>query len=232
MGEGNHDGGQHYRDGAAVSRIQEFDFSVDVLAPLLWQYNEAANLESLLTQKQVWYTQHQTQFWADWYRDVFDLRTANDFGLSVWAILLGVPLEVSLAPSLGKPTFGFGVNNKNFGRGNFSSRSTGLAGLTREQKRLVLRLRYYQLVSRGTVPEINRFLNSLFGYRQAYVLDGGNMELVYVFTFVPDSQLQFVLEQYDLLPRPAGVGVRYIVSTRQVFGFGETNQNFGNGTFA
>ena len=63
--------------------IQQIDYTVNVLRPLLWQYNQADNLRGLLELKQVFYDREQRDFWQNWYRDVFDLRTANDFGLTV-----------------------------------------------------------------------------------------------------------------------------------------------------
>lgn len=215
-----------------MARRQEFDFSVDLLRVVLWQYNNTPNLQSIITQKQQWYIDNQTEFWSDWMVDVFDLRTANDFGLSVWAIILDLPLVATLPPSdLDKPTWGFSNNNENFGNGNFSSKTSTSAGLTLEQRRIALRLRYIQLVSRGTIPEINEFMNLIFGERRVYALDPNDMSITYVFTFQPDSSLSLVLESFDLLPRPSGVRLRTIVATRPVFGFGSFNLNFDNGNF-
>ena len=47
--------------------IQQFDYSVDVLNVVLWQYNEAKNLLSLLNDKQAWLDVNQTAFWENWY---------------------------------------------------------------------------------------------------------------------------------------------------------------------
>lgn len=220
--------------------IEQFDFSVDVLSALLWRQNEASALQSLLQSKQDWYAANHEQFWTDWITNVFNLDTANEFGLSVWAQILGVPLTLIVAPNSG-PQFGFGVisggtwtNNHryNFGHGNFGASQAGV-GLTLDQKRILLKLQYYKLISRCTVPEINARIKAILGqYGNVYVLDGNNMEYVtYVFGFAPNSALQFILENFDVLPRPAAVGVRYIVSTRPAFGFGSSNQNFNHGTF-
>jgi hypothetical protein len=65
------------------------------------------------------------------------------------------------------------------------------------------------------------------------VLDPHDMTyVVYVFTFQPTPGLTFVLDTYDLLPRPAGVGARRIVVTRPSFGFGQHHTNFGHATFS
>ena len=218
-----------------MSTVQDFDFSVDVLRALLWQHNKAERLESLLTQKSAWYSENQSDFWANWTRDVFDLRTANAFGCQVWAAILGLKLTIPTSPTNpDAPAFAFGTLRQNFGRGNFGQSGSGSVSLTVEQQRLVLRLRYFQLISRCTVPEINRFMALIFGdLGRVYVQDLNNMEhVVYVFDFTPGSQLTFIFEQYDLLPRPAAVGVSTIVIARPVFGFGALNQNFENGNFA
>lgn len=216
-----------------MSKIQAFDYSVDLLRAILWQYNDAERLQALLDAKQSWYNDNQTAFWTDWYRDVFNLQTANDFGLSVWAIILDIPIVVTVEPSdPGKPTWGYGQYHKNYNNGNFSRRTPGAVHLTTEQSRTVLRMRYFQLTSRGTVPEINAFLDILFGdLGGAYVIDALDMSMIYVFLFALPSQLQFVFERYDILPRPAAVGVSYLSLPAIPWGFDEYNENFDNGNF-
>lgn len=99
-------------------RVQEFDYAVDILQAILWQYNDATNLLSILNQKQDWYDDYQTKFWDNgsetthcwidtttglevctdiprgWRENVFDLANADLFGLAVWSIILDVPLFV------------------------------------------------------------------------------------------------------------------------------------------
>lgn len=212
---------------------QQLDFSVNVLRALLWQYNAAENLQGILQAKQDWYDENQTAFWSDWITNVFDLRTANDFGLTVWSILLGVPLSITLAPDyLDKRVFGYGQYHKNFASSNYGNKTQTEVVLTQAQKRIVIQLRYYQLVSRGTVPQTNKFLASVFSdFGPAYVLDGLNMEIDYTFGFSLPAQLQFVLTHYDILPRPAGVGVSYRVITRDTFGYGPFHKNYTRGNF-
>lgn len=212
-------------------RIQAFDYSVNLLQALLWQYNDATRLQSLLEQKQEWYNAEYSEFWTDWYRDVFDLRTANDFGLSVWAVILNIPLTITSGGVPSANLWGFGPFRKNFNRGNFAPSTSGIK-LTTAQRRLVLQLRYFQLVTRGAIPEINAFMNYVFApFGQVYALDGLDMTMDYVFTFTPPSQLRYVLEAFDVLPRPAGVRVNFTVLIRDTFGFGPYHRNFNRGTF-
>lgn len=214
-------------------RVQTFDFSVDLLKSLLWQHDNADGLKTLIQRKQDWYNVNQKDFWENWFHDVFDLDTANDFGLAVWARILNVPLQVNVEADVSRPAFGFGVNHQNFNNGSFARLRAGDIPLTTEQKRLVLKLRYFQLISRGAVPEINEWLAELFRDQgKVFVIDSNDMTFAtYFFEFRPDSQLSFVLEKYDLLPRPAGVGIKYQVQIPPSFGFGQNHLNFNNGNF-
>lgn len=189
-----------------MTDIQAFDFNVNLLQAILWQYNEATALQSILQQKSDWYSINQTQFWQDWYDNVFNLQTADDFGLQVWAIILDLPLlVVQSPPDSPVVAWGFEDTHKNFEHGNFFSTGGDAIQLTREQARIALRLRYFQMTTNATVPQINRILKILFGDGQAYVVDNEDMTIEYVFTFTPSAKLNFVLQKYDLLPRPAGV---------------------------
>ena len=215
-----------------TTQIQQFDFSVDCLRALLWQHNDAARLEALIRAKSEWYAAEHSTFWSDWLVDVFDLRTANDFGCAVWATILDIPIALtSKGDYPNKPIFGFGQYREGFAQGNFASTNSVI--LTLEQKRLVLQLRYFQLTTRGTVPEINAFFKFVFSsLGLAYVNDGYQMNARYVFAFPLSSSLETVLTEYDLLPRPAGVAIDYvIVGEADGFGFGRYHETFTNGNF-
>lgn len=215
-----------------MSTVQTFNPSINLREAILWQYESAEKIKELTDARQAWIEKHHTDFWNAWYRDVFNIATANDFGLAIWGRILNVPLGVTNEGQPGKIPFGFGAFNKNFNNGNFAQAAGSTQNLTTEQKRLVIRLRYFQLTSRCTVPEINEFLALAFGDQgDAYVLDPQDMTYaVYVFGFQVDSSLRFILEKFELLPRPSTIGVEWVQSTRPVFGFGPYNLNFNNGT--
>lgn len=218
------------------NKIQEFQFSVDLLRAILWQYNVAENLQGILERKKDWYVINHEQFWSDWYRDVFNMDTANSFGLSVWAIILGIPLVVtSDTPNPNKPTWGFTATHKNFNNGNFQHHFGDEITLTTEQKRMVLKLRYFYLVSRGTIPEMNKVIKYVFGSRGGgYVIDNYDMSTIAViFDFKPNESIRFVMDKYSIFPRPAGVGLKYEFrnTNRKVFAFGDERNNFRKGNF-
>lgn len=212
-----------------MSKIQGFDFNVDLLRALLWQYEDATALQSILSSKSDWHNSNQTQFWEDWRRDVFDLTTANEFGLVVWAIILDMPLNYELPGTGARGVFGFGEFNLNFERGNFGRDASGTQALTVGQKRLVLRLRYFQLISDGTIPHTNFVLKTVFG--QGYVIDRLDMTMTYVFPSGLASEVRAVLQEFDLLPRPAAVMIDLEINPGGAFGFAPHYQNFENGSF-
>ncbi len=231
-----------------MSTIQLYDASVDILTSLLWQSNQAVNLTALLQAKQDWYDENHVEFWNNWCVDVFDLRTANEFGLSVWAVILDLPLfgDDEVSPT-DYPAFGFGNITgtpssspiQNFYDpgtsgsvgGNFATDARGAFGIDVEKKRILLRLRYFQLVTRGTQLEVNTFLNYLFGPNQIYMLDGLDMTITYVFLGALARSMQSLFEIFDVLPRLTGVEVNFVDAELIAFGFAPPNTNFDNGSF-
>ena len=218
--------------------IQQFDFSVDLLRAILWQYTDATNLQSILNQKDAWYLQNQTQFWENWYDDVFNLATANDFGLAVWSIILNQPIYINSGPALSQAgIFGLGSYNQNLGNGNFGSQNGTTYQFSTPIARLLLQLRYFQLTSSGTVPEINRMLKYLFeSYGLVYLVDDLDMTQRYLFFFTIPSEMLLMLTSFDILPRPAAV--QSIIQQQSVVSFGLgpyngnlTNSNFFNGEY-
>ncbi len=212
--------------------IQQLDFSTNLLRAILWQYDNATRLKALLNSKKAYYDAEHTQFWTDWMRDVFDLRTANAFGLTVWSIILGQPIIFNNVPAPGQPAWGVGSFHRNFGRGNFASGRMSYA-LSLESARVILRLRYYKLIGTVTVPAINRALKDVFfaNYGKAYLTDVGKMTQMYTFTFVPPADMQFAFTNFDVLPRPSTVGSTWRIVVEQPWAFGPTRQNFGHANF-
>lgn len=213
---------------------QTFDFHSDLLRAVLWQYEEAGNIQALARYKAAWFEHHNSEFWRQWYADVFNIDTANDFGLSVWAKILNIPLGIDVPPSdIKKTGFGFGKSKANFAS-NFRRNNDYTLTLTTEQKRLLIRMRYFNITTRPSVTNINEFMRKYFGNKSGsvFVLDPLDMTyVIYVFNYNPDERLRLLLDNFDMLPRPSGVGVKYRIVTRPTYGFGEEHLNFNNGNF-
>lgn len=226
-----------------TNTIQQFDYTADLAAVILWQYNKATNFQSLVYSNQVWFNTYQTQFWIDWYNQVFYLYNPvpdsfSDYGALIWSIILNIPLQLDVQPDeAGKTIFLFD-QAYNFDNGVFSYGGHSIA-LTPAAQLLILKLRYFQLNNRGAIPQINAFMQNVFtgfeGYDgTVYAIDGLNMTMEYIFTRPLPPLLTQILKMFDLLPRPAGVQLTIVVDPGSYFLFDATSgngQNFDNGPF-
>lgn len=156
-------------------------FDGDITRCLKWMQQNAPAIQSIVNQKAQWYDNYNTQFWEQWQKNVFDLRTANNFGLMVWCIILGVPSGgLGLYPNVA--AFAFGKERQNFiGDSSVSDPSTGGnfygAGTTAvgsiEEIRKLLQLRYVSLTSRGNIAQTNRMLKYIFNKGQDWDFSAG-----------------------------------------------------------
>jgi hypothetical protein len=225
-----------------MATIRTFDFSLNLLRAILWQYNDAENQQALLTAKESWYTTNQQEFWENWITDVFDLRTCNEFGLVVWAIILGIPLSYIIPPQPNDTTpWGFDTYNPtNFLFYNFSADAATPVEFTLEERRLILQLRYRQITNRPTVPNLNKILYDLLvpNYGPMIAIDAGNMVQRISTSRALPANILTILTELDILPRGAGVLLEVVVAGGNYFGFGSetafpnTNQNFNNGALS
>lgn len=218
-------------------KIKEPVIVIDSAQALLWQYNQAARLESLVLQKQKWIDENVTISIQEWYNFVFNLEAAHEIGLYVWSIILNLPLYSTLTPSpSGYPAFGFSAFAFNFfgdpsdptpAGSNFAVGSGGaISGLTIKEQRQLLQMRYFQLITNGSVTEINRALAWVFGEGAAYVIDNLDMTMTYLFNNNPSPSLINAMEQLDVLPRPAAVELDIIIGFTYSFGFANFGTNF------
>ena len=61
---------------------------------VLWQYDRAVRLLSILKHMHVLYFCAVEQFWRFWENRVLSIDTCSDFGLSLWGMFIGVPPPV------------------------------------------------------------------------------------------------------------------------------------------
>ncbi len=91
--------------------MEQYDTSI--VRPLKWLHNNAPRLQSIIKQKANWYNRYHNQFWTNWEQTVFDIRTANAFGLTIWCIILGLPPSLfNFAPI--QNAFAYGPERDNF----------------------------------------------------------------------------------------------------------------------
>lgn len=193
-----------------AEQVLNINPNIDLKQCLLWQYQNSPALKSLILSKEQWYQTHQAQFWQDWYDNVFNLDTANDFGLSVWGQIL------------------------NFSR-NVKAKDGSLHYLTTEQYRLILKGQLVKFGMGATAPEINRWLSVVFsGKTSAFCLDSYDMTAIpFILLSVPTPEISWLLGNIDFFPRPAGVGYQIRIVPNDTFGFyGSGLRPFDQGVFA
>lgn len=193
-----------------AENILNIDPTIDLKQCLLWQYQNSEKLKSLILSKEEWYQTHQAQFWQEWYDNVFNIETANDFGLSVWGEIL------------------------DFSR-NVTAKDGSRHYLTTEQYRLILKGQILRFGMGATAPEINNWLATVFaGKGNAYCLDSYDMTAIpFVFRAHPSDEIKWLLGNIDFFPRPAGVGYHVRLVPNTVFGFnGSGLQPFNQGVFS
>ena len=171
-----------------MSYTQTFDFNSNLMSNLLWQDDYPENIKGLMQKKEDWYQENLTDAFDNWIRDVFNIKTANRFGLVVWGIILGIqilPVQDVVIP------FGFDQYNKNFENSNFLyivGGSTGL--LTLDEARRLLLVKYYSQTMSPTVGHINYMLSDVFGdLGISYVTESD-------YALVPPSEPPIGLDQY------------------------------------
>lgn len=203
-----------------------FGSIINVEQVLTWQYNDAEKLQSIIQNQQSWIDINVHDFFSSWFDDVFNLDTANDFGLQVWAAILG--MKFALPDSIPTLVFGFNPDAQNFDNGVFLP--TDELVLTTEQKRTLLKLRYRQMTSNATIDDINFAVSTIIPGARA--IDTLSMSIIFFYPSIPNGDLIDILDNYDVIPRPSGVEILRRFGYESWFAFdGQYGQNFNNSTF-
>lgn len=131
----------------------------------------------------------------NFYNFVFDVQTAQGFGLKIWSRIVGISQSVlNQLPS----------------------------DFTDDQLRSFIFLKALSNISYASSPAINQLLqNWMAGRGRCYVNDLGNMMLQYKFEFALKPFEITIIQQSGIFLRPAGVGASILAEAFPVFGFKE-----------
>lgn len=131
----------------------------------------------------------------NFYNFVFNVETAQGFGLDIWGRIVNVSREILIDP---------------------------VYYLSDTAYQSLILLKALSNISRATAPAINQLLlNWLGAGSRAYVIDLGNMEMGYVFEFTLEPYQLAIIQQSGIFLRPAGVGASIIQEVFPVFGFSQ-----------
>ena len=144
---------------------------------------------------------------------VFNVATAQGYGLDVWGRIVGVTRILTVTS--GK-FFGFdeasNVSADPFGQSPFYSgiAATSNYALSDDAFRTLIYAKALANITSGSVIGINAILMTLFAGRgNAWVTDPGNMTITYTFDFQLTAVEAAIVGQSGVLPRPSGVAATF-----------------------
>jgi hypothetical protein len=165
-------------------------YNTDLTRSLKWLQNNAPNIQSIIQQKAAWYSKYNDQFWTQWEQNIFDLRTANAFGLVVWCIILGIPLSIfNFEPNTN--AFAYGAQ-----RGNYLDGGGNTAPFTFSGSPVIY-------AAGVVVPSANYTINNTTGSIAFTSAPANNAALTWTGTVVNDETGQSLIVQQ---PRKFGTG--------------------------
>lgn len=142
---------------------------------------------------------------------IWNIDTAQGYGLDVWARIVAVNRILKLAS--GPPYFGFeeGQDYQDFGPGGLGpfysgGKLTDNYIMPDDGFRVLILAKAFSNICDGSIGAINRLLLTLFGASgKAYVVDNQDMTFNYTFEF-PMTPLQLaILTNSGVFPKPTGV---------------------------
>lgn len=231
-------------------KIGTTDFSLWASKAIpIWQYCNAPKLSAIIESELAFFNTNATQFFSNWETNVFNLLTANTFGLNVWGKILGVGRPSIPAVNGGIDQNGvFRFANIDTGRwhsiwlSNASNPALNIEytpnadsiplpnQLGDDAYRTVLLAKLKLLYSNGSIHDINDFLQSLLGSyststgwtknEKVYIVDNYDMTMRIEFGYVPTSAELSIITTDGLSPRPMGVFLNYSVIGNLVSQFG------------
>lgn len=167
---------------------------------------------------------------------VWNINTAQGFGLDIWGRIVGVRRELSLIPPLDFFGFEEGLGAPFDQKPFFDRLGVNLTyELSDDAYRQLILVKALSNIAATSARSLNQILQNLFAGRgRCYVLDLGDMTLQYTFEFQLTQYEYAIVTQSGALPRPAGVGAILFTSEMPTFGFSEAGPlaaPFGQATF-
>ena len=170
---------------------------------------------------------------AEFYRAVWNVDTAEGWGLDVWGRIVGVS-RLLRVPSGTDPIVGFDTGNvpydwQTMSYGRFANNGEGTGGqafvLNDTAYRVLILTKALANISATNARSLNALLQNLFPNRgRVYVRDLGSMSMQFVFNFALSPVERAIVSQSGVLPHPAGVFYTVVIApVASLFGFRNIN---------
>lgn len=189
--------------------IGTINFTINNNLCYLWQYDNAENLKNLMQLKDVFLTENVTNFWSDYFQNIFDIKTANSFGLNLWGETLGVK------------------------RPNYTNDNNEIVPFSDEMYRKLLLACILKYNLNGSVASIIDYLSFFFSRQNVLFINNYDMTVKILFYSGITTDEEAVLNSGHFIPLPTGVKVDYeVIPLNNTFGFdGSGLTGFDTGTF-
>jgi hypothetical protein len=187
-----------------IGDIPAFDYWLTIIS----QYANSPILTQLIANFSAYVD--QTQNLDAFYDYMFNVATAQGYGLDVWGAIVGVSRTLHLVGT--QKYFGFDeattlsadpLNQSPFYSGAVLTSNFNLSD---NAFRTLIFAKALANISDGSIKSINQILLNLFPNRgNCYVTDGLNMTMTYTFAFKMSSVELAIVSQSGVLPKPTGV---------------------------
>lgn len=160
------------------------------------------------------------------YDYVWNVATAQGFGLDIWGRIVGVTRYIKTSALTVPDNFGF--KQADMEPFNTSPMRAGLSvtdtyALADDAFRKLIYLKALYNITATNAPSLNQLLQNMFADRgRCYVNDLGSMGMRYTFEFDLTTDEITILTQSGTVPRPAGV-IASVLHGESCFGFSQAN---------
>lgn len=186
---------------------------LDLIATIASQYANSPTITQLIWNNLAYFeAAGQIDGWFD---NVWNIITAQGYGLDVWGRIVGVTRVLQVANSA---WFGFnealpGSLQWNQGIWYSGQQINGNFLLSDGSFRILILAKAMSNICDGSVPAINQILLAMFpGRGNCYVADNQDLTMSYTFEF-PLSPVEIsIVEQSGVLPQPIGITVNVVIN--------------------
>lgn len=205
-----------YYNYSLFDEVQEIDV-IKASSSSISQYANSKKFMNLYNELSYVFSNAKTL--EDWYRVVFNLKTATGYGLDIWGNILNQGRQFSYDDN-GTTVYVFLGGEQTIDGITYS------AEYMEEMYRMVLFLKALTYITNCTLASLNSLLQYYFKDRidpennqNIYVINYGTMEIRYVFQFYV-SNIEKSIFTSDVMPRPTGVLANFeFVPYGEYFGF-------------
>jgi hypothetical protein len=188
---------------SAIGTIQPFEYRKTIIS----EYANSVVLTQLIDNFND--CVDQTQNLDAFYDLIWNVDSAQGYGLDVWGRIVGVSRTLHVVGD--QEYFGFseaGIGANPLDQEPFYSGATLTRNfqLSDDAFRVLIFAKALANISDGSIPSINQILLNLFpGRGNCYVTDGLDMSMTYTFNFLLTPVELAIVEQSGVLTKPTGV---------------------------